>query len=144
MQPAATSDYAEETARIAFSLSNDERIEAGLSPLTWDASLAAIARAHSADMLARNYFEHVNPEGCSSSCRATNAGYSWRMIGENIYMTHGYAYGAAEEAETVVEGWMRSPGHKANILGAKYTHSGVGVAFQGDTAYITALYSLPR
>ena len=60
---------------------NTERSLRGLPTLTTNATLAATARAHSADMLARDFFDHENPDGCGSSCRATNAGYSWRMIG---------------------------------------------------------------
>lgn len=123
--------------------SNEERIADGLSPLAQDTRLRQIAWSHSADMFANEYFSHEDTVGCSSSCRATNAGYAWRSIGENIYMMSGYDDAPETKARRVVEGWMNSPGHRANILG-KYTVSGVGVVSAGESVYVTALYATPR
>lgn len=140
----AHTDFASQTEARIRELTNAERVKEGLGALKEDAYLAMIARAHSADMIARDFFDHNNPDGCSSSCRANNADYTWSAIGENIYMTEGYDLSADDEAEMVVDGWMHSAGHRANILGAKYTNSGVGVVVEGEAVYITALYSRPR
>lgn len=137
-------DFRTDTEARIFVLMNEERSDEGLSTLSADTRLATLARAHSADMLARGYFDHDNPDGCSSSCRANEAGYAWSAIGENIYMTDGYELVAETEATMVVDGWMRSPGHRANILGTKYTHGGVGIATEGEKVYITAVYAKPR
>jgi len=123
---------------------NAQRVQNGLSALAWDQRLADMARAHSTDMLTNDYFSHTDPNGCGSSCRANNAGYGWTAIGENIYFTEGYNLTSTAEAEMIVNGWMNSPGHRANILGAQFTNDGVGVAVQGDKIYITAMYSKPR
>lgn len=143
-EPSVPNDYASETEARVLVLMNTERTKAGLGELELDSRLAAIARVHSADMMNRDFFDHNNPDGCSSSCRANNADYDWSSIGENIYMTEGYDLSATEEADMVVDGWMHSAGHKANILGAKYTNAGVGVYVQGEKVYITAMYSKPR
>lgn len=140
----ATNSYAAEIEQKVFAGMNAERAKNGLNALTWDARLADMARAHSADMLAKKYFSHNDPNGCGSSCRANNAGYGWMAIGENIYMTEGYNLTSTAEAEMIVQGWMNSPGHRANILGSQFTNSGVGVAVQGDKVYITAMYSKRR
>lgn len=125
-------------------LTNEERAKQGLSQLTFDTILRSIAALHSEDMLANDYFEHEDPNGCSSSCRATNAGYRWRAIGENIYMMSGYTINPTKMAAQVVAGWMDSPGHRANILGDGFVESGVGVAIQGKDVYVTAVYGKER
>lgn len=140
----ASNDEVPEISQHVFADSNDERTKHNLAALVWDEQIASIARAHSADMLDKNYFSHEDPNGCSSSCRADNADYRWTAIGENIYMTTGYKLSSAAEAEMIVNGWMNSSGHRANILGTKFTHTGVGIAVKGDKVYITAMYSKPR
>jgi uncharacterized protein YkwD len=125
-------------------LTNIERAAAGLSPFSSDTKLREIAALHSEDMLTNEYFEHEDPAGCSSPCRATNAGYRWRAIGENIYMMSGYSLNATKMAAQVVAGWMDSPGHRANILGTSFVESGVGVAIEGKDVYVTAVYGKER
>lgn len=125
-------------------LSNDERVKEGLFALSPNTKLRDVAAGHSADMLANDYFEHENLEACSSSCRATNAGYRWKSIGENIYMMSGYTLSPEKAAAKVVDGWMNSPGHKKNILGTSFTESGVGVVYDGKSIYVTSLYAKPR
>jgi uncharacterized protein YkwD len=145
-KPAAvpTADFATDTEARILTLMNAERDTEGLAALTNDARLTKLAKSHSADMLVRDYFDHDDPEGCSSSCRANAASYEWSAIGENIYMTDGYGLSSEKEAAMVVEGWMRSNGHRANILGTKFTHAGVGVAVEGKKVVITAVYAKPR
>ena len=125
-------------------LTNEERAAEGLSPLSYDTKLRTIAAGHSADMLENDYFSHDDQDGCSSSCRASDAGYRWRAIGENIYMMSGFKLSAEKAAAKVVDGWMDSPGHKANILGNSFTESGVGVVYDGRSIYVTAMYGKPR
>lgn len=137
-------EYVKALEQEILKRTNEERDRAGLSKLDSDNKLADIARAHSVDMAEERYFEHVNLEGCDPACRARNAGYNYRSIGENLYMMSGYTLTPAQAAERVVNGWMDSPGHRANILRGTYTHSGVGVAVVGNSIYATSLYSLPR
>ncbi|WP_061297079.1 CAP domain-containing protein [Herbidospora cretacea] len=100
-------------------LTNAERAKAGCGALTHDAKLRTAAFNHSADMSAKNYFSHDSADGRKFSDRIKQAGFSFRAAGENI--AKGY-----QTAAQVVQGWMDSPGHKANILNCTYTHIGVG------------------
>lgn len=137
-------DIAEEVASLVHDLLNEEREEAGLAPVAHDADLADIARAHSADMAAKDYFSHTNQEGCSSSCRLDEASYEYRSMGENIYMMWGFDLGLEETAAKIVDSWMNSPGHRANILTESFTHGGVGIVQVGDHLYATSLFSIPQ
>ncbi|MGJ5893240.1 CAP domain-containing protein [Streptomyces niveiscabiei] len=115
-------------------LTNRERVRAGLGPLAPDGPLARAARAYCVDMAARAFYSHTSPEGTQPWDRAKAAGSAKRSIGENI------ACGQRSAAE-VVEGWMNSPGHRANILKADFTHLGVGFAGGGPAGtYWTQLF----
>ncbi|MFE6780131.1 CAP domain-containing protein [Streptomyces sp. NPDC057702] len=111
-------------ARLAgevVALTNAERTAAGLRPLAVDARLTVAAQAHSADMVARDFYAHTTPEGREPWDRAAAAGCAHRGIGENI------ACGQRGAAD-VVRGWMNSPGHRANILAPGFDEIGVGYA----------------
>ena len=137
-------DFVSQVEQATFTLMNAERTKNNLPALAWNATLASVARAHSTDMAKNKYFDHTNLQGCSSACRVTNAGYPWRAVGENIYMMQGYNLSADATAQMIVNGWMNSPGHRANILGQQFTEDGVGVAQIGDSIYITADYGTLR
>ncbi|MET9367511.1 CAP domain-containing protein [Streptomyces griseoflavus] len=119
-----TPDGLDRTAREVIGLTNRARARAGLPPLSGDPRLTEAAQAHSADMVARDFYSHTAPDGSGPLERATAAGSARRAVGENI------ACGQRSPAE-VVEGWMNSPGHRANILAAGFTHIGVGFAGGG-------------
>ncbi|WP_240796513.1 CAP domain-containing protein [Streptomyces sp. RFCAC02] len=110
-------------AQEVLSLVNAERAAAGLRSLTLDPSLSALANAYSADMAARGFFDHTDPDGRTPWDRAADAGIL-NLGGENI------ARGQVD-AEAVVEAWMASEGHRDNILNPVYTTMGLGVQF-GD------------
>lgn len=124
-------------------LINAERRRNNLPPLKNSAVLSAIARAHSADMQEKSYFNHSSPEGCSASCRLKNTEYLYKTFGENIYTLYGYRLDATQTASKIVEGWMGSKGHRANILGKAYTEGGVGISLVGTKIYATSLFALP-
>ncbi|WP_017546271.1 CAP domain-containing protein [Nocardiopsis prasina] len=99
-------------------LVNDERAANGCGPLRVDDRLAAAAQEHSEDMAARDYMSHENPDGEGPGDRAQRHGYdSWGA--ENV------AKGQTS-AEQVMEAWMNSPGHRANILNCGLESIGVG------------------
>ena len=117
---------------------NTERAKAGCAALTADDRLTTAARAHSADMAARNYFSHTTPEGVEFATRITTAGYRWSGAGENI------AKGQRTPAE-VMNSWMNSAGHKANILNCGFKNLGVGVAADaGGSLLWTQDFASPR
>ncbi|WP_328935530.1 MULTISPECIES: CAP domain-containing protein [unclassified Streptomyces] len=122
------------TAAEVVELTNAERARAGLRALAVDPLLAAAAQAHSTDMVARAFYSHTSPDGSQPWDRAAAAGSRRRTIGENI------ACGQRSPAE-VVEGWMNSPGHRANILKPDFTHIGIGFAGGGQMGtYWTQLF----
>jgi len=105
-------------ARFA-ALVNARRDREGCGPLEWDPAVAAVAAAHSRDMVERGYFRHVSPEGADpfDRLRAAEIGYS--AAAENV------AYGQPT-GDGVFAQWMDSPGHRENMLSCTYTHQGVG------------------
>jgi uncharacterized protein YkwD len=114
-----TGDAALEAA--VFDLVNQERAKAGCQSLSVDTRLTTAAREHSADMANRDYFDHNTPEGVTVATRVTNAGYKWSSVGENIAK-------GQKDAVSVMQSWMNSPGHRANILNCGYRNIGIGVA----------------
>ena len=128
---------------------NAARASNGVSPqLRWVDKLGSVARDHSEDMTARNYFDHDTPEGLGPSERIDRAGYScWKD-------SH---YGVAENltielvdssldrmASNAVRSWMTSPGHRTNLLGKDYDRTGIGASFgrwRGyDAVYVTQVF----
>ncbi|WP_369218487.1 CAP domain-containing protein, partial [Streptomyces flavofungini] len=103
-----------------LSLVNAERSKAGCGPVTANSKLATAATKHSADMDARDYFDHNSPDGTDPGDRITAAGYQWSTYGENI------ARGQQTPA-SVMESWMNSSGHRANILNCAFKEMGVGI-----------------
>jgi uncharacterized protein YkwD len=87
--------------------------------LTMNAALRCAARVHTADMAERGFFDHTNPDGESSAARITKAGYRWMRAGENIAQ-------GSRTADSVMDGWMGSDGHCANIMSDGFVHIGVG------------------
>jgi uncharacterized protein YkwD len=114
-----------------LALVNAERAAAGCGALSADSGLASVARAHSADMRDRDFFDHVNLDGLDPFDRAERAGVSARA--ENI------AYGQPDPA-AVMDAWMNSAGHRANILNCGLTRLGVGVAEGAGGPWWTQLF----
>lgn len=104
---------------------NAERRRARRQPLSLNAALDQAAQRHAEDMLARSYFAHRSPDGKTVRERARLAGYEWSAIGENL------AEGQ-QSVDEVVEAWMRSHGHRENILDRRYTETGFGLALGHD------------
>ncbi|MGW7417468.1 CAP domain-containing protein [Streptomyces sp. NPDC054863] len=110
---------ANDAAAAVLSLVNQERAKAGCSPVRPDTGLATLAANFSRDMASRGFFEHTDPDGATPWDRAAKAGIK-DLGGENI------ARGQAD-AQAVMDAWMKSEGHRANILNCDYTTLGVGV-----------------
>lgn len=108
-----------------FELTNQERLKAGLLPLTYDYQLETSAEIHSQDMALQDYFDHNGLDGSSPFDRIEAAGYNYSWAAENI------AAGQTTP-EQVVNGWMNSPGHRANILNPNLTEIGVGYYYLAD------------
>jgi uncharacterized protein YkwD len=102
------------------SLMNAHRVSVGCAALEWDGRVAAVAQAHSEDMVERDFFSHTNPDGATPWDRLAGGGVTYSLAAENI--AWGYTSG-----EAVLDGWLGSAGHKANIENCALTHHGVGL-----------------
>lgn len=141
-------------------LINEEREKQGLPLLEFDIKLSEIARKHSKDIATRNFFSHENPDGEDPTDRANREGYGCRKdfgsyytdgIAENIFQNNLYDsityingipihdWSIQEEiAQSTVQGWMNSPGHRQNILTDTYDKEGIGLAIASDDkVYVT-------
>ncbi|MEW2087384.1 CAP domain-containing protein [Streptomyces sp. NPDC005283] len=107
-----------------LALVNKERASAGCSPLTSNAKLVKAADDYSDVMADAGVMSHTGPDGSTMTSRVEAAGYAWSTLGENI------AQGQSDAA-AVMDAWMHSPGHRANILNCSFKEIGVGVHF-GD------------
>lgn len=105
--------YAEQVLRLV----NEERKKAGLAELKWDAKAAAAANVRAREI--RQNFSHTRPNGSSFSTALTEQGVSFRRSGENI------AWGQ-KTPKQVMNAWMNSDGHRANILSRNYENIGIG------------------
>lgn len=121
-KPAASVDA---MSQQVVNLTNSERAKAGLGPVTVDSALVAAAQGHSNDQAARNTMTHTGSNGSSAMARMQAAGFNGSIFGENV------AYGY-RTADTVMNGWMNSSGHRANILNGRFTKIGVAIATGGN------------
>ncbi len=106
-----------------LSLINIERKKIGLHQLVPDRSLGEIAREHAKDMLERGYFSHYTLEGLSPFDRIESSGISYKYAGENLAF--------APDVQIAMDGLIRSPGHRENILSPNFGKAGVGVLDAG-------------
>lgn len=107
-------------------LTNEKRAQVGLPPLVENGTLSQAAQAKGADMLNRDYWSHIAPDGTQPWTFFTNAGYRYRYAGENLARDF-------SNPSSAVDAWMASSSHKDNILSAKYKEIGIAVV-EGDLA----------
>lgn len=115
-----------------ISLVNEERAKAGLGPVTESGNLAQAANIRAQEIVSS--FSHTRPDGSGFSTVLSQNGVSYRGSGENI------AYGQRSAAE-VMDGWMNSSGHRANILNGNYTNIGVGFYESNGVKYWVQLFT---
>jgi hypothetical protein len=119
-----------------IALTNDERADNSVGQLRENGQLDAAAQAKADDMAANGYFSHIGPDGKEPWAWITGAGYSYKSAGENLAVRF-------SDSRDVVEAWMNSPTHRANIVKPVYEEIGVGVAqgtFQGKPATFVVQY----
>ena len=137
----AASDSAAVAATLC--LLNEQRADHGLKTFTESTTLDRAADDYAADMVKRRFFDHVSPGGGTMMDRIKAAGWvpsgSW-SAGENI----AWGSGSLATPASIVDGWMHSAGHRANILSAGFTQIGVGIAagaprggIRGGGTYVT-------
>ncbi|SCE30702.1 Uncharacterized conserved protein YkwD, contains CAP (CSP/antigen 5/PR1) domain, partial [Streptomyces sp. Termitarium-T10T-6] len=127
--PPAPSGMAEQVAQLV----NTERSKEGCGPVSVNGLLNTAAQRHSADMAAQDYFSHTSQDGRDPGDRITAAGYRWSTYGENI------AKGQRTPAD-VMQSWMDSPGHRANILNCSFKEIGMGKVDSGGGPVWTQVF----
>ncbi|MEE2861122.1 MAG: CAP domain-containing protein [Pseudomonadota bacterium] len=136
---------AETLSRHALDLVNEARQEQGLGSLALGDDLEEAAQAHAADMLERDFYAHVSPEGDDVADRYTDAGGSeWELVAENIARCIGCDVPAdLQRVDAFQEGWMNSPGHRANILAEGLERFGFATASDDRTVYAVQTFAGP-
>jgi uncharacterized protein YkwD len=114
-----------------FTQINGERKKHGLGQLRWNEQIADLARRHSRDMADRHYFSHKERDGSMVGKRADKANIPWNAVAENII----WFVGMPDPAGYATDGWMKSPGHRENILIKGWKQTGVGVMVGPDGSY---------
>lgn len=137
-----TEDLLDDTDRAAFAIEMTEAVNVArqtarscgdnlyeaVPPLVWNMRLADAAHIHAVDMAANNHFQHEGTDGSTPGSRIRRQGYSPRAWGENI--AAGYT-----DVQSVVDGWLQSPGHCANIMSPDFTEIGASSAENNGTQY---------
>ncbi|MEV6706236.1 CAP domain-containing protein [Micromonospora wenchangensis] len=123
-------------AQQVVDLVNAERAKAGCAAVTVDAKLTLAAQQHSQDQADHQTMTHTGSDGSNAGQRLDRAGYAWRTYGENVAWNQ-------QTPAAVMQAWMNSSGHRANILNCAFTEIGVGVA-NGNGPYWTQDFAAPR
>lgn len=139
---------------------NEARRRARLEPVTPDPRLAAISRAHSQDMARRDFFAHETPNNLLPADRARRANYAYSAFAENLFRSSRYRrmafsvrddpstyrydwYSEAELAQITVQSWLRTRGHRENLLDPDFSLVGLGIAEREFDVLITLNLSAP-
>jgi uncharacterized protein YkwD len=121
-------------------LTNQERMRQGLGTLRMEARLSRAAQLQAEQLVRAGRLDHVLPEAefPRPEDRLAAAGYPWQSYGENL--AFGY-----RDARTAIDGWMNSPGHRANIVGTAFTEIGAGHATDANgRTYYAQVFGRPR
>ena len=119
---------------------NKARTDKGLAKLRADARLSDVAREYSCRMARDDVFGHTSPTGGTLRDRVRAAGYTYAAAGENLAKTVNARY----PIERAVQGWLKSEGHRNNIMSPEFTVTGVGVCHRETTYYFTQIFLRPQ
>jgi len=123
-------------AREVVNLVNAERAKAGCKALSIDTKLMTAAQRHSQDQADHKNMSHTGSDGSNAGTRLDRVGYAWRTYGENVAWNQ-------QTPAAVMDAWMNSSGHRANILNCSFTEIGVGIA-NSNGPYWTQVFAAPR
>ena len=137
--PTASND--KRATHATLCLLNAERRSRGLRPLRRDAKLTRAALGHARDMVAKRYFDHDSRSGATFIHRIKRTG--WTKARRSYTMGENIAWGGGHLASprSIVRGWMKSSGHKANILARDFRYVGIGIAHGAPTGDSGATYA---
>ncbi|MEV1328874.1 CAP domain-containing protein [Micromonospora costi] len=134
--PSAPTSGVSAQAREVVDLVNAERAKAGCDPVSIDDKLMTAAQRHSQDQADHQNMSHDGSDGSDPGDRIERVGYEWRTYGENVAWNQ-------KTPAAVMDAWMNSPGHRANILNCAFTEIGVGIA-SSNGPYWTQDFAAPR
>ncbi|WP_435204444.1 CAP domain-containing protein [Micromonospora sp. bgisy143] len=134
--PTTTGGSVSDQARQVVDLVNAERAKAGCKALTIDDKLMTAAQRHSQDQADHSKMSHTGSDGSDTGVRLDRVGYAWRTYGENVAWNQ-------KTPTAVMDAWMNSSGHRANILNCAFTEIGVGIA-SSNGPYWTQVFAAPR
>lgn len=135
---AATVSKSDLEAQVV-ALTNEHRASVGCGPVVAESRLNTLARAHSDDMAAQDYFDHLSPAGLDPFDRIDRSGYRFLTASENLAA-------GLWRPEDVVQQWLDSPPHRANLENCEFTEIGVGVAGNAGSTfryYWTQVFATP-
>jgi uncharacterized protein YkwD len=128
------------TERRLLQRINKIRAERGLPALSNDERLSEAARDFACRLARDDFFGHVSPSGQTFTDRVRAAGRDYRSAAENVAMN----VNAKNPVERAVQGWMKSPGHRENIVSREFTVSGIGICARGNAFYFTHIFVNPQ
>lgn len=141
-----SSGFNEDTAReYLVAELNQKRQNRGLNELQSHEALYDAAYSHSEEMVARNFFDHTNPDGVGVEQRISETTLECRYTGENIAVNHwdenvigsDRIESNADLAEVIIQQWIDSPPHRENLFRAEWDYVAHGISFDGDEFYVT-------
>ena len=126
---------------VLTALTNENRMENNVAPLTENSLLDEAAQMKANDMAAKGYFAHTSPDGKTPWYWFQQAGYKYSFAGENLAVNF-------FDSADVAQAWMNSPEHRANIVRKEFTQIGIGVAngiYEGhNTVFVAQLFGTPE
>ena len=126
---------------VVVDMTNQERASLGIGELKVNEALRKAAQAKADDMAKKGYFAHVTPDGKTPWYWIDQTGYQYKSAGENLAVNFDYS-------KDVVQAWMNSPTHRANIVKAKYQEIGIGIAegfYQGrPSVFVVQMFGTPK
>jgi uncharacterized protein YkwD len=136
-QQTGTPDQTQDFAAVLLSLINNTRLSSGLPLLSINSILGSIAKSRCDDMIARDYFSHVSPEGKDIQFFIEESGMFYKMTGENLQYC---SPPSIASPELFFNSWMESNTHRANILDSGYTQIGIALSFNSDKAIAALVF----
>ncbi|MHC4874127.1 MAG: CAP domain-containing protein [Planctomycetota bacterium] len=131
LKPGRKIQYLPGMEKSCLELINRERSKQNLPSLTYEKKLLEVARIHTKDMIYMECLTHKGSDNRTVQSRAEHYRIDWRIIGENVARNRGYDNPAGK----AVSEWMKSKGHRENILNSEFTHTAIGIA-EGNNDYI--------
>ena len=130
-------NFMAQVEQAIFNKVNEERVKAGVAPLSYNTTMEKYARIKSKDMGDNNYFSHTDLNGNYITTQMKKDGVTYKSWGENIAYLGGWGADPTVLANKFMTNWMNSEGHKKNILSTNFTSIGIGVYKVGDKVYAT-------